>query len=54
MFCAHLVKHAKLGIGMCDYVFYGKELRHYECSTYKLSNYEASLIEQLDEHIDFF
>ena len=47
------MKHSKLGIGMCDYVIYEKDIRHYECSAQKLSNYEASLIEELDEHVDF-
>ena len=45
--------NAKLGIDTHDYVFYGKDICHYNGSAHKLSKYEASLIEQLYECVDF-
>ena len=39
---------------MHDCVILGKELRHYEQSTHKMSNREGVVIEQIYERVDFF
>ena len=48
-----LFKNAKLGLGMSDCATFGKDLHEINGSSFKMSNYEASLMVQLDEYDDY-
>ena len=52
-FHAYLLENARLGLSIMDYVISGKELRGENGSRFEMSDYEASLIAQLDDYEPF-
>ena len=52
-FHAFLLENSRLGLSLMDYAISGKELRGENGSCFKMSDYEASLIAQLDDYETF-
>ena len=52
-FYAYLLENSKLGLGVMDYVIIGKELRGENGSCFEMSDYEANLLDQLDDYEAF-
>ena len=52
-FYAYLLENAKLGLSLMGYIISGKEMRGENGSHFKMSDYEASLIAQLDDYEAF-
>ena len=52
-FYAYLLENAKLGLSLMDYIISGKEMRGENSSLFKMSDYEACFIDQLNDYEDF-